>query len=116
MVDWKTVELFGLSLKGVASAASYGEPSLKVGKALVARHRIADNSIVLKSVDHDERDVLIEAQPDVYFLEDHYQGYDIVLARLGHASLEDIAPFIERTWSSLHRPKRVKAGKQSTNT
>ena len=82
VVDWQNIEAFALSLEGVSSSVSYGEPSLKIGKCLVARHRVADNSIVLKSVDCDERDALIAANPDVYFVEDHYLGYDIVLARL----------------------------------
>lgn len=107
MVDWHTVEAFALSLEGVSASTSYGEPSLKIGKVLLTRLRTADNSIVLKSVDCDERDNLIEAQPEIYFLEDHYRGYDIVLARMDHAALKDLAPFIERTWAALRKSRGI---------
>lgn len=105
MASWQSLEAFALSLEGVTSAVSYGEPSLKLGKALLARLRVADNSIVLKSVDPDQRDCLSAARPDVYFIEDHYLGHDIVLARLDHADLDDIAPFLERT-RALLKPSR----------
>lgn len=112
MLDWQTVEAFALSLEGVSSSVSYGEPSLKVGKCLLARHRVADNSVVLKSVGCDERDTLIAANPDVYFVEDHYLSYDIILARLDHADLQDIAPFLERTRAALRKPTKSKGPKE----
>lgn len=114
MLDWLAIEAFALTLDGVSRSTSYGEPSLKVGKALLTRHRLADNSIVLKSVDFDERDDLIATQSDVFFLEDHYRGYDIVLARLDHATLDDIAPFLERTWAGIRKPRRPGKGKAAS--
>jgi len=105
MVAWSDIEAFALTLDGVTAAFSYSAPSLKMGKVLVARLRVADNSVVLKSVDIDERDMLIAAHPKVFFIEDHYRGYDIMLARLDQADLDDLAPYIERT-------SRLAAGKR----
>ncbi len=98
---WSDIETFATALGGVEASSSYGEPSLKIGKALLTRLRISDNSAVLKSVDCDERDNLISAHPDIFFIEDHYLGHDIVLARLDHADLDDVAPYIHRTWTRL---------------
>ncbi|MGB3711331.1 MAG: hypothetical protein WA985_06555 [Erythrobacter sp.] len=101
MTCWDQIVDSAQTFDGVTLSNSYGEPSLKVGKAFLARHRLADNSIVLKSVDPNERDELITRSPEVFFLEDHYVGYDIVLARLEQAELMQIMPFIERTWRCL---------------
>ena len=68
-----------------------------------------DDSIVLKGVDPDERDALIARSPNVFFLEDHYAGYNIVLARLATASLDQLTSFIERSWRTLAPKRSVKA-------
>jgi hypothetical protein len=107
MVTWSDIETFAIALGGVEASISYGEPSLKIGKTLLARFRVADNSAVLKSVDFDERDDLIVAHPDIFFVEDHYLSHDIVLARLEQADLDDVAPYIHRTWERL-AGKRVR--------
>jgi hypothetical protein len=109
MASWNEVVEFARAFDGVEVSLSYGEPSLKVGKALLTRHRAADDSIVLKGVDPDERDTLIARSPDVFFLEDHYAGYDIVLARLAAASLDQLTSLIERTWRILAPKRSVKA-------
>lgn len=108
MATWTDIVSFAHRLGGVTEANSYGEPSLRVGKVMLTRLRVADNSIVLKSVDPDERDELIAHSPELFFIEDHYIGYDIVLARISEARASRLVPFIERTWRRI-APKRVVA-------
>jgi len=97
-MNWQDVVDLTLQWPEVTEATSYGEPSLKVRKRLLARHRTADDSIVLLEVPHDERDHLIELLPEVFFREAHYDGYDIVLARLANAPPETVARLLERRW------------------
>ncbi|MDX8352102.1 hypothetical protein [Cognatiyoonia sp. IB215182] len=97
-MTWQDVVDLAQQWPEVIEATSYGEPSLKVRKRLLARHRTADDSIVLLDVPHDERDHLIEILPDVFFREAHYDGYNIVLAKLANAPPETIARLLERRW------------------
>ena len=108
MATWTDIVSFARQLGGVTEAHSYGEPSLKVGKAMLTRLRVYDLSIVLKNIDPDERDMLMALAPDLFFTEDHHLGYDIVLARIAAADLARLTPFIERTWRPV-APKRVVA-------
>ena len=112
MATWTDIVSFAHRLGGVTEAHSYDEPSLKVGKAMLRRLRVDDRSIVLKDIDLDERDMLMAQAPDLFFTEDHYLGYDIVLARIAAADLARLAPFIERTWRQI-APKRVVAAYDS---
>jgi len=112
MMPWEDTVDFAKTLEGVALSSSYDEPSLKIGRALLSRLRRADNSIVLKGVDPDERDELIARSPAVFFLENHHAGYDIVFARLDRAELSQIAPVIERAWRKLARGKDLNAHDQ----
>ncbi len=101
MATWADIVGFAHQLGGVTEAVSYGEPSLRVGKAMLTRLRVADASIVLKDVDPDERDALIARTPELFFVEEHYVGYDIVLARLSKAHMSRLGPFIERSWRRI---------------
>lgn len=56
----------------------YGSPALKVrGKmfACLAVHRSADPDSLVIRTDFDQRDELISAEPDTYYLTDHYVNY-----------------------------------------
>jgi hypothetical protein len=107
MATWQDVVDLALAYPGVEEAVSYGEPSLKVRKSLVARWRVADDSIVLLDVDRFERDHLLAQEPEVYFLEPHYQPHEIVLARLPAADLAAIAMYVERRWRNVAPRKLI---------
>ena len=82
----------------VTEATSYGEPSLKVRKRLLTLLRVNDDSIVLLDVPVLERDLLIEMMPDAFFHERHYDGHDIVLAKLRHVPHDIVERLLKRRW------------------
>ena len=43
-------------------------------------------------VPHDEREMLVESQPKVFYFTDHYRDYPIVLIRLSKAKRAAIEP------------------------
>ncbi|MEO4044566.1 MmcQ/YjbR family DNA-binding protein [Hoeflea sp. CAU 1731] len=110
-MTWDDVVAFALTLPEVVQSTSYGELSLKVGKKMLARLRWKDNSIVLPGVHSEEREMLSESAPDIFFWEPHYQDYAIVLARLDNAGVDDIAGLIERRWRAI-APKRAIAARR----
>ena len=69
------------TLEGVEDATSYGTAALKVYGALFIRLREDDDTLVLRCPIED-REALIESDPDTYFFTDHYANYPWVLARL----------------------------------
>jgi hypothetical protein len=69
------------TLEGVEDSVSYGTAALKVYGVLFIRLREDDDTLVLRCPIED-RDALIESDPDTYFLTDHYVNYPWVLARL----------------------------------
>jgi hypothetical protein len=97
---WEDVVAFALQWPEVCEAVYYGEPSLKVRKRLLARHRLEDDSMVLLDVPHDERAYLIESMPESFFCEPHYEGHDIVLARLQHVPVDVVERVLKRRWRS----------------
>ena len=61
---------------------SYGRPSFLVNKKFFTRLRREDDSLVLLEVPFDEREMLIEAEPQTFQFTAHYKDYPSVLTRL----------------------------------
>lgn len=88
-INFDTVRSIGLALPGVEESTAYGQPALKVrGKLLacVAAHRSAEPNSLVVLVDFDDRAELLAADPDVYYVTDHYVGYTSVLVRLSRVN------------------------------
>jgi hypothetical protein len=88
-VDFDTVRRIGLELPGVKEAKAYGSPALKLRGKLLAGipvNRSAEPGSLGVRVDvHDRAHLLAEA-PDVFYVTDHYVGYDAVLVRLSRVT------------------------------
>src|SRR5208337_2187751 len=84
-INFDTVRNIGLALPGVEESTAYGQPALKIhGKLLacVPANRSAEPGSLVIRVDFDDRAELLAADPDVYYVTDHYAGYSAVLVRL----------------------------------
>src|SRR5882672_2280087 len=62
-----------------------GTPALKVRKKMLVRLKEDGDSLVMPGVPIDERDMLVESQPRVFYFTDHYRDYPMVLIRLSKA-------------------------------
>ncbi len=88
-IDFDTVRDIGLALPGVTESTTYGQPALKIcGKLLacIPSHRSAEPGSLAVRVNFDDRAHLLAERPDVYYLTDHYVGYNAVLVRLSRVS------------------------------
>ena len=110
-VTYETVREIALALPGVEEGPCYGTPGLRVRGKLFARLWEDGETLVLK-VGFDAREVLMAAQPEVFFLTDHYVGYPYVLVRLPRVDRERIGPLIEEAWR-LSAPKRLVAAQEA---
>jgi hypothetical protein len=55
----------------------------------------------------DRKEMLLEAAPEVYFTEPHYDGYPSILIRLDAIGDEELAQMLHAAWSwQTERPKR----------
>jgi hypothetical protein len=93
-------------LPGITEATSYGTPSLTVDGKLLLRMKDAD-TLVLRCTLEDKA-MLMEAAPAIYFETDHYIGWPAVLARQSAISDAELAHRLEQAWQ-LQAPKKRKA-------
>jgi hypothetical protein len=120
-IDFDTVRNIGLALPGVEESTAYGFPALKVhGKLLacVPANRSAEPGSLVLRVDFDDRAELLAADPDVYYVTDHYAGYNAVLVRLSRVNsdvLQDLLGMAHKFVTRNAAPgsparKRLKVG------
>ncbi len=88
-INFDIVRSIGLALPGVEESTAYGQPALKVrGKLLacVPAHRSAEPNSLVVFVDFDDRGELLAADPDAYYVTEHYVGHTSVLVRLSRVN------------------------------
>jgi hypothetical protein len=110
MADWDTVRDIAARFPGAEEYTTYGKPAFRVGKKLfvwMSPSREAEGALALR-VDPDEKPLLVESSPDVYFETPHYHGHPIVLVHLGAIANDELAERIEDAWL-LRAPKRLLA-------
>lgn len=89
------IRKIALSFPGVEEGTSYGTPAFKLGKKLLVRLHQDGTSLVLKVGDA-PRDHLLQADPDTFFITDHYRGHPYVLAHLDRLNTADLGKLIAR--------------------
>lgn len=92
----------------VEDGTSYGAPALKVRKKMLVRLKEDNNSLVMPGVPQDEREMLVENQPRIFYFTDHYRDYPMVLIRLSKAKRIHVEPLLRRHWRALASKAAVK--------
>ena len=97
-----------LSFPGATEGMSYGRPSFLVNKKFFTRLRREDDSLVLLEVSFDEREMLMEVEPETFHFTAHYKDYPAVLARLRSLDAGQFRGFLERRWRKIAPKALVK--------
>jgi hypothetical protein len=107
MIEWPRVVELAESLPEVQPGYSYGTPALKLRNKLIARLREDGQTLVVRA-NIDERDGLIAAAPEKFFLTPHYQAHPWVLVRLGRVEADELRELLTDAWR-LRASKRLAA-------
>jgi hypothetical protein len=104
-VTFETIRALALALPHVEEGTSYGTPAFKVRGKLLARLHQDGVSLVVK-IDADERTMRMKADPETFFITDHYLDYPWILVRIAKVDLDDLRELLEDAWR-LTAPKRL---------
>lgn len=105
-VTFETVRDIGLSLPDVEESTSYGTSALKTRGKLFARLHQDGHHLVLKC-ELLEREMLLQAAPEVFSITDHYQDYPWILVDLSTVSRDALPEMIERAWRMVANKKQL---------
>ena len=108
-MTYDDVRKIALAWPEVEDGTSYGTPALKVRKKLLVRLREDGDSLVMPGVPQDEREMLVETQPKIFYFTDHYRDYPMVLIRLSKTKRATVEPLLRRQWRALASKKGLAA-------
>jgi hypothetical protein len=91
---WALAE--ALKLPELNQSTTHGTPSLKLKTAFLGRLKDADNFAIHCPLE--EKPLLMESAPDIYFETDHYRGWPYVLIRLDSISDNELSHRIKLAW------------------
>ena len=97
-----------LALPGAEASTSYGTPSIKVRGKILSRWRTEAEGGLAIRCDFLDRQILLQTQPDVFYLTDHYLDYPMVLVRLDKATRAVLVDVAERAWRLVAPAKLVR--------
>lgn len=98
-------------LADVVEGTSYGTPSLHVRKKFLCRVKDADTIAVMCALE--EKEMLMEADPQLYFETAHYKGWPVVLVRIHEIPLDQLKARLTRAWL-MQAPKNLLKARQAT--
>jgi hypothetical protein len=107
-VTYDDVVAVACSLPGVVQAKSYGTPATKLGSKFLLRLR-EPGVLVLQRPSLDERDALLEADPDRFFISDHYRDHPCVLVRLAQLAPDHFRALFGTIWRERAARAQVRA-------
>src|SRR5262245_3386775 len=82
---FERVRAMARSLPGPEESTAYGSPALKIDGqmfACIATNKEAEPGTLAVLIDFWQRDELLAADPDTYYLKEHYVNHPCVLIRL----------------------------------
>ena len=97
-----------LSFPATSEGTSYGKPSFLISGKFFTRLRAEDDSVVLIVGSIDERDMLLENDPKLFHITDHYKNYPAILARMSLLDPARLRAMLERRWRAIAPKKLVK--------
>jgi hypothetical protein len=97
MATENSVRKIAMSLGKTLERPSYGTPGFFVGKKIFARFLEDGDSVVLK-IDPNRREILMRADPQTYFITEHYRNYPMMIVRLSKVATADLRELLQDAW------------------
>lgn len=104
-VTYEAAREIALALPGVEESTSYGTPACKVKGKLFLRLHQDGESLVIR-IEFAEREILMEADPETFYITDHYLNYPWILIRLERVREDQLSELLKQAWR-LVAPKRL---------
>jgi hypothetical protein len=95
-----------LALPGTEASTSYGTPSVKVKSKILSRLRTEAEGALAIHCDFIDREMLLQADPQVFFITDHYRNYPMILIRLDKIRRDALEEITKRAWR-MRAPKKL---------
>ena len=106
MADWDVVRELALALPEVEASTS-GRVAFSVrGKGFAWEARERDGGGLAVRVEREEKELILDSNPDVYFTSPHYTGFPAVQIRVEVIERDELRERLEDAWL-IQAPKKL---------
>ena len=108
-----------LSVKGTSEGPYFGRPSVFYGEAFVGWVHDKEEAVALRVGSIEMRDVMLEAEPKLFYITDHYRPWPMLLARLAALDTKTLKSLVTARIAEVDaraarkKPKKTKAVKKA---
>jgi hypothetical protein len=106
-ITFDSVRQIAQTLPGAEEGSSYGTPAFKVKGKLFARLHQDGESLVV-GVDFEERAEMMNADPEKFYITDHYLNYPWMLVRMSKVRPDQLRDLLIASWRRA-APKQLVA-------
>src|ERR1700733_13543094 len=71
-----------LGIAGAKEGPYFGKPAIFLGEEYLCRIHDKEMAVVLRSGSMEMREGMLEAEPKLFYITDHYKSFPVILARL----------------------------------
>lgn len=107
MTTEEDVRRLALELPEVTEKPAWGFPAFYVRGKIFARVHETPEVLVCWRASLEDREVLLDADPEKFFTADHYRNHSSVLVRLGTVDAAELAELLLEAWEA-RAPKRLR--------
>ena len=110
-LNFAAIKRLALALPDVEEGTAYGSPALKLHGQLLAcipTNKQAEPGSLVVRADFAQRDELLAAEPDVYYLKPHYEDYACVLVRLKKVHPDAMRDLLGMAWRFVNSKARTR--------
>jgi hypothetical protein len=108
VADWRTVARIAGSFPEVEQSQQGRRAWSVRGKGFAWEARERDGGGLAVRVDGDEKQLILDGNPDVYFTSPHYRGFPAVQINLRAIRTDELRERLEDAWL-IQAPKRLAA-------
>jgi hypothetical protein len=107
---FEEIRQMALSFPGVEEHLVFGGPTFRVGKRFLACiAKIDPDTLVLKVPNPMEREYFLQTKPDIYYMAEHYVGFNCLLVRMPLVDPDELRGLFEQAWMAFAPKRLVKA-------
>ena len=103
------VDALIMALPGAEHGTAYGQPCWRIAGKFLTRMRAEDDSLALDVGSTERRDMLVEVDPEVFHITDHYRAYAYALIRIDKVDPDWLKAELASRWRKVAPAKLRKA-------
>src|ERR1700744_3453304 len=103
-----------LAMPGASEGPYFGKPAIFAGKEFLCRIHDKLEAVVLRSGSMEMREVMLEAEPRLFYITDHYKSFPVILARLSKLDRKTLKELLAARLLRINEKSAKKRPKKKT--